>query len=216
MMEGAGSSAQALDLGENITHLQRLSFLHWPDGGALSPVLADVVEVAIAISNADSASIQIVDRETSSLRVAAQRGLPDGWLDDAHALASGRGTWALALERGHRIVIEDVEASPYFADTEALENQRRAGVRAVQSTPLLSRSGRGVGVLSTHYRTPFRPDAFVLALLDLLARQAADVIDRALLDQERRELERKYMALFHTSPIAIALTRMPDAPSSRT
>ena len=66
-------------------------------------------------------------------------------------------------------------------------------MRAVQSTPLVSRSGKLLGMFSTHYKTPRRPDDRVLRLLDLLGRQAADIIERARNEEElhrsRDELE---------------------------
>src|SRR5262249_43826927 len=53
----------------------------------------------------------------------------------------------------------------------------KAGVRAVQSTPLVSPSGKVLGMFSTHYKIPHRPDERKLVLLDLLARQAADIVE---------------------------------------
>ncbi|HUH65433.1 MAG TPA: ATP-binding protein, partial [Syntrophales bacterium] len=101
-----------------------------------------------------------------------------------------------ALERGERAIVEDVEHSPIFIGTEALDIQRRAGVRAVQSTPLMSRAGKILGMFSTHYREPHRPDDNALRLLDLLARHATDIIERAQAEQEIRkrtaELEAAY------------------------
>ena len=48
----------------------------------------------------------------------------------------------------------------------------------VQSTPLVSRSGRVLGMFSTHYRhAPQQPSDRALRLLDILARQAADLIE---------------------------------------
>src|ERR1700721_914472 len=66
-----------------------------------------------------------------------------------------------------------------------------AGAYAVQSTPLISRSGQLVGMFSTHYRNPRRPTDRELRLLDVLSRQAADLIERkraeaALLSSESR------------------------------
>jgi PAS domain S-box-containing protein len=65
------------------------------------------------------------------------------------------------------------------------------GYRSVQSTPLTSRSGRPLGTLSTHWRAHHRPTERELRFLDLLARQAADLIDSkraeaALLESEQR------------------------------
>jgi hypothetical protein len=57
----------------------------------------------------------------------------------------------MALSAGCRVLVPDVEAS------EAFDAFRWSGIRAVQSTPLLTRSGRLLGMISTHWRTPHRP-----------------------------------------------------------
>src|SRR5581483_8611238 len=49
------------------------------------------------------------------------------------------------------------------------------------------RSGRLVGMLSTHYRTSRRPSERELRFLDLLARQAADCIERMQAEEELRD-----------------------------
>jgi GAF domain-containing protein len=46
-----------------------------------------------------------------------------------------------------------------------------------QSTPLLTRSGRPIGVITTHWREHRRPTERELHFLDMLARQAADLIE---------------------------------------
>jgi GAF domain-containing protein len=65
--------------------------------------------------------------------------------------------------------------------------QLKAGVRAVQSTPLVSRSGKLLGMLSTHYRMPHRPDEREIRLFDLLGRQAANIIDSARAEEALRK-----------------------------
>ena len=53
------------------------------------------------------------------------------------------------------------------------------GIRAVQSTPLLSRSGALIGVLSTHWRTPHELTVGREYALDVIARRAADFMERS-------------------------------------
>jgi signal transduction histidine kinase len=65
-----------------------------------------------------------------------------------------------------------------------------SGIRAMQSTPLISRSGRLVGMISTHWRRPHRPSERELRLLDVLARQAADLIERTQTMDRLTELDR--------------------------
>ena len=76
---------------------------------------------------------------------------------------------------------------------------RRAGVRAVQCTPLFSGSGKPVGIFSTHYRKPHRPLECVLQLLDLLTRRGADVIERAQMEASLYESEERFRALVTAS-----------------
>jgi PAS domain S-box-containing protein len=179
---------------EAMTRLQKLGTLSVRERH-LEPVLGEIVDAAIAISGADFGNIQLLDPATSDLKIVAYRGFPDSWLEFWRGVSKGQGVCGTALERGERVIVEDVETSPIFADTAALDAQRKAGVRAVQSTPLLSRSGRTLGMFSTHYRKPTRPDDRSLRLLDLLARQAADIIERAQVEEEllreRAEADRR-------------------------
>jgi len=94
-------------------------------------------------------------------------------LDDPDPRAYGA-----TLKRGEPVVVEDVTKSELFAGTPALEIFRAAGVCALQSTPLTSRDGAFMGMLTTLYRSPHEFDERDSQLLDLLARQAAAAIER--------------------------------------
>jgi PAS domain S-box-containing protein len=108
------------------------------------------------------------------------------------------------MRRGARVVIEDVTTSPVFAGTPALDVLLAAGVRAVQSTPLVGRSGQLVGMLSAHYRAPRRPLDRDLRVLDLLARQAADWIERTQAEEALRESEGRFRGTFENAAVGIA------------
>src|SRR5262249_3836863 len=98
------------------------------------------------------------------------------WVDFWNDLPEGQGSCGVSFKQGERVIVENVEQSPIFAGA-TLEMLLKANVRAVQSTPLVSRSGKPLGMFSTHYGKPQRPDEDTLRLLDLLARQAADIIE---------------------------------------
>jgi GAF domain-containing protein len=66
--------------------------------------------------------------------------------------AESRGTCGEAFRTGNRVIIPDVEQCDFMRDLEELMNFRHAGIRAAQATPLLSRTGSLVGMLSTHWR----------------------------------------------------------------
>jgi signal transduction histidine kinase len=176
---------------------------------SLPRLLEKIVEAAIAISGADFGNIQLVDPESGGLRIAAQRGFPEAWIRFWNNVSKGKGVCGTALERGERVIVEDIRRSPIFAGSSALEVQLKAGVCAVQSTPLMSRSRKILGMLSTHYKAPRRPDGRTLSLLDILARQAAVLIERA---QAERALEQ---ANFSLRQFARRLTRVEESERRR-
>ncbi|MFO1399171.1 MAG: ATP-binding protein [Burkholderiales bacterium] len=141
--------------------------------------LGEIIDVAIAVAGADFGNVQLLDPVNGDLRIVAQRGFPQWWLDFWASVTKGQGSCGTALERGERVIVEDVEQSPIFMATPAMEIQRRAGVRAVQSTPLMAKSGSFLGVFSTHCTKQGGPDPRQLLVLDLLARHTADVVEHA-------------------------------------
>ncbi len=98
--------------------------------------------------------------------------------------------------RGQRVVVPDIEESPLFAGTPSLAVLREAGVRAVQSTPLVSRTGALLGILTTQWGDVYSPDEHDLWRIDLLARQAADLIQHAAAERALRESEARLRAVF--------------------
>lgn len=96
-----------------------------------------------------------------------------------------------ALATGHREVTPDVETSVSLANTPDLTVYRQLGIRAAQTTPLRSCDGAVIGMLSTHWAKPYEPTSRQLQLLDILARQAADLIERAMREARLRESEAK-------------------------
>jgi len=189
------ANRQLADDLEAMKTLQELGMLFLHEKNS-EQILSEIVNAAIIVSNADFGNIQIRDPATSSLRIAAQRGFPQWWLDYWNVVHEGKGACGTALERGGRVIVEDIERSPIFAGTEALEVQLRAGVRAVQCTPLYGRDGTVLGMFSTHYKTPRRPSDRELRFLNLLARQAADFIEQV---QLREQLEARATELEYTN-----------------
>jgi two-component system NtrC family sensor kinase len=88
-----------------------------------------------------------------------------------------------------RVIIEDVEN-----DHEHAVNRRIAasvGYRSATATPLISRGGELLGMLSIHFRRPRRPTDRELRILDLYARQAADFIEVLNIEQEVRQSRKR-------------------------
>jgi two-component sensor histidine kinase len=95
------------------------------------------------------------------------------------------------MKSGERVIVEDVRESEIFAAQPSKEVLLDAGVRAVTSTPLLASTGSLLGMISTHFAKPHLPDERALRLMDLLARQTADYLERKRSDETEKTLVRE-------------------------
>jgi PAS domain S-box-containing protein len=158
---------------------------------ALKAWLDESLEAALEITRAEMGSIQIVD-DFGSLQLVAHRGFDPPLSQFLEARGKVCVACQKALKREQRVMVEDLTKSAIFAGTPDLDAMLKAGIRALQSTPLVTRSGHPVGILSTHFRAPTCPDERDFRLLDLLARQITDLLERAQAQAALRESERRW------------------------
>lgn len=94
-----------------------------------------------------------------------------------------------ALASGRRVVVSDVVRCEFMAGTKDLAMYNLSNIRAVQTTPLRSRDGSMLGCISTYWPEPHEPTEHELQMFDILARQAADLIERAKVEAALRASE---------------------------
>ncbi|MGH9323720.1 MAG: hybrid sensor histidine kinase/response regulator, partial [Vicinamibacteria bacterium] len=139
----------------------------------------------------EKGNLQLVEKNTGALKNTVSRGFPEAFLESLDHIHAGGAACGEARNESRRVLVEDVASSPIFSGTASLEVLLQAGVRSVQSTPLVSRSGRVLGVLSTSSRKTGRPDEGALRLLDSLVREIADLVERNESEQALREADRR-------------------------
>jgi signal transduction histidine kinase len=153
-----------------------------------------LLDAAISIMHSDCASLQMFKEDASGghLELIANRGFSQEAIDRWESVDSTTlTTCGEVLRSGCRVIVPDVTKCEFMDGSDDLAYFLRGGVRAVQSTPLLSRSGRLMGAFSTHWRTVHTPTDRDLRLLDILARQAADLLERMLTEERLRESDRR-------------------------
>jgi signal transduction histidine kinase len=101
------------------------------------------------------------------------------------------------------VVAADVEKCEFMTGTEDQAMCLQTGIHACQTTPLISRDGKIVGMISTHWRNPHQPSERDFRVFDILARQVADLIERKKVQEAIRKSEEHYRILFDLGPVAI-------------
>ena len=157
-----------------------------------STLLAGILDVVIEGTRADMGNIQLFDPKTGSLRIHVHRGFREPFLQFFNRVPCGHCACGTALRTARRVIVPDVADSPVFSDSDCLEALLDANVRAVQSTPIVGKSGHIWGVLSTHYRNVNRPSPSDLQLIDYYAGWAA-----ALLEADYRAARRNGHSAAH-------------------
>ena len=149
---------------------------------------AQILDAAMELMSSDAASLQMLAADHATLRLLASRHFHADSAVFWHEVTVGAGsTCSKALSDNERVVVGDIEDCEFMSGTQDQQEYRRSGIRAVQSTPLRSRSGQPLGMLSTHWRTPHMPTEEEFRFFDVLSRQAADVIERTLAEHAIRE-----------------------------
>ena len=155
-------------------------------------MLEEILRAAIEITDAVMGNITEFD-EAGALLASAQVGFEQPFLEHFAALETPSDSDAGGSQR--RLIAEDVATNPLFAGQRSRDVMLAAGVRALQSTSLIDRSGQSLGTLSTCYSAPHHFGETELRWLDLLVRHANDAIERRRLDESlalaRQDLERR-------------------------
>ncbi|PYT98525.1 MAG: hypothetical protein DMG38_15420 [Acidobacteria bacterium] len=142
-----------------------------------STLLSGILDAVIEGTGADMGNIQLFHPKTGQLLIYVDRGFDEPFLRFFTSVHAGQAPCSTALKRGRRVIVLDVANSPLFSGTRLTEVMLDAGVRAVQSTPLIGKSGHIWGMLSTHYRKVRQPGKKDLRLIDYFAAWAADILE---------------------------------------
>ena len=171
-----------------LNRLQELSarLLTIPD---LPSALAEILQAATELHQADMGYIRLYDPDRKVLSIEVHQGFDQEFIDRFKTV-DGRGDspCARALRTRQRVMVEDIHAEER-ASTD-LDAAELGQYRAIQTTPLFSREGKPLGVLSIHFRFPHAVKQRS-GMLDLFARQAADFIESLRATEQLRDADRR-------------------------
>jgi GAF domain-containing protein len=119
-------------------------------------------------------NVQLMDWRAGHLAIRSQRGFRYEFLKFFERVAfDGGSVCSRALAEREAIIVEDVMSDDQLSCRDVLQ---RAGVAAVQSTPIISKDGAFLGIISTHFDKPHRPSYPEMHAIAHAARLAADAV----------------------------------------
>ena len=196
---------QQLDLATEIEALNRLYRLSAQllRPTELKPAMELILEGSMEILGAAMGDVQIYDDAAQqTMKVVLHRGIHQDHIDSLQKLSLDHDSpCARARRSGSRVIVEDVESD--IESTHHRAVAATAGYRSMQCTPLVSRDGELLGVISTQFPKPHRPSEHELRLLDLYLVHATDTIERIRTIEELRQSEQLYRAIGDSIPYGI-------------
>ena len=153
-------------------------------------VLNEVLQAAISMQGTDRGMLSLRDPQGDGLVLKASCGLDEDFIKAVARVPVGWGACGMCYQQRRRIVVEDVFTDPLVESYRTVA--RQDGFYAVHSTPLITRSGNIIGVISALFTQLHRPSEREMRLMDLYARMAADFIENAQLHRQvRQELKER-------------------------
>ncbi len=145
--------------------------------GSFEDAVATVLNDVIALHGAEYGDVQLAAGDC--LLIVAQHGFAPRFLHAfRHVKMSTGCACGRALLRGKPVVVRNVETDPGFAPYRS--TAREAGFQSVQSTPLCTREGRLLGIVSTHFANIHEPTPIEMSTLVSYAQLAADYLHSLL------------------------------------
>lgn len=127
-----------------------------PDDPAVAEfvrILEGGIEAGMRIAHTDRSTAQLLDPSTGELRIVAQRGFNNAFLDYLDIVTDAESVCGRALRRGRPVWVGDVARSSILAATPALDALLDVGVRALAVVPIKC-DGALIAGLSLHHGAP--------------------------------------------------------------
>ncbi|MFW7381852.1 MAG: PAS domain S-box protein [Oligoflexus sp.] len=180
-------------LADQVATLTRLHDLvtHLSKEQNLQDALRAILETVIETHHAEFGLLSLYDKKSGELKIEVDSGFDEKSqkLLKSYRPVSGVGACGHAFATKQRIVIIDTETDPKFCLLR--DFARAAGFRAVHSTPILTRSGELIGVLSVQFKKSRAPSTREMQLTDMCALYTADAIEVAIAQESLRQSEER-------------------------
>ncbi len=149
--------------------------------GEPEPLYDAILDSAMDIMRAEIASLQVLDVEKYELSLLNWKGFHPGTVQYWQIIKKDSTTsCGQALAKGERVIISDIKDPLSKVSKKDMDIYSLSGIQSMQSTPLISRTGKILGMISTYWKNIHYPSEREISLFDMLVRQTSDLVERKL------------------------------------
>jgi len=162
-----------------------------------------VLKAICQLLGTDKAQVYLFDPAANCLRSAAAVGLNERAQSAWSTTIGGLGASGIAFQDKRTVVVRDTEQDERFAHWR--QSTRTAGVRALQSRPLVNMKGEVFGVLAVYFSEPRDLTERETYLADVLSQMTSIVAERQMLAERSKALSHRVEVALETSAVPFAI-----------
>ncbi len=166
-----------------------------------------LLDAGLSLAGAPMGTVHRFDPVACTLEVVAHRGVDAALLAQLCASSPFSPTEPDALVGRDRVFLDAANDARFTTDA-ARATLLDEGVKSVLGVWLVSRDGGPLGLLSLYFRAPRHLDDGALRVFDLLARQAADVIERRERERTLAETQATLQSFYDSSPFMMGVLEL--------
>ncbi|MDI1362476.1 EAL domain-containing protein [Methylotenera sp.] len=170
---------------ESQSNIMRMLANHKPLGEVLEAIVASRFSESTEHSNKDAiCCFWLLNNDSTQFCRNISLNLPDFYIDfiKEMKLSHGLTPCATAVVTGKPVIIENIQAHPYDSAYKALAN--KAGLAACWSHPVISSTGKVLGVFSIYHHEALSPKDSDIAIIEQYADLASIAIERDRAESE--------------------------------
>ncbi|UTJ07668.1 ATP-binding protein [Arcobacter roscoffensis] len=155
----------------------------------LKETLLFIINEAEKINNNMICSILLLDEKKQMFNKSFTKSLPDYYNDAVKTLVIGEGVGSCgtAAFTKQRVIVEDINTHPFWADFVSLT--KPIGLNACWSQPFFSKNNEVLGTFAIYYKKPKQPTSFELELIDSFSYLVSLAVNRYLRQEEIKKQE---------------------------
>lgn len=137
-----------------------------------------VARTARSLMDADICVLRVLDEETGTLQVVANRYIGENVIKDLPPVKLGEAITGKAAQERKPVMVCDIDKAGEFRCHELVKIVRRKGVQSVLAVPIVFR-GKTLGVITTYSRRPSHFSCDKIKVLTIFASHIALTIQEA-------------------------------------
>jgi PAS domain S-box-containing protein len=165
--------------------------------GDIDTAYKDILGAAVCMTGSTQGSIQLYEiiNGMEKLRMVCTQGLGEEFVQAFMYMGLDDGNCGLAYKEKRRIISRGILHADLIRLAPSIVFLVNEGIDCVQSTPMITSSGKYVGVLNTYHKVDKQFHERELRMLDMLARLVADTTERYETEHSLQQSEKRALAL---------------------